>query len=112
MRASVFVTVLAVLLVTLGCSKPAQKPGAIAITADQKGFTPSSVSVDKGKPVTLAFTRTSNDTCATAVVFPEINVKKDLPLDTPVYIDVPTDTARTLKFTCGMGMFESSVVVR
>ncbi len=108
MRASVFV----MFILTLGCNKAETKPGTIAITADQKGFTPSSVSVDKGKPVTLAFTRTSEDTCATAVVFPELNLKKDLPMNTTVYVDVPTDSARTLKFTCGMGMYESSVVIK
>lgn len=108
MRTMVF----AAFLVMLGCAKPSAKPGTIAITADQNGFTPSSVELNKGKPATLAFTRTSEDTCATAVVFPEINLKKDLPMNTTVYVDVPTDSARTLKFTCGMGMYESSVVIK
>ena len=95
------------------CNKAnASSSGPIAIRADEKGFTPASVTVDKGKPATLVFTRTTDGTCATAVVFPEINVKKDLPLNTPVSIEVPTDTARTLKFTCGMGMYESSVVIK
>jgi plastocyanin domain-containing protein len=101
------------LLVVAACNKAsASSSGPIAIKADEKGFTPASVSVEKGKPATLVFTRTTDGTCATAVVFPELNVKKDLPLNTPVSIDVPTDTARTLKFTCGMGMYESSVVVK
>lgn len=101
--------------VWLGCSKKenvSAPTGPIAVTADEKGFTPSSVTVKKGAPATLVFTRTTDDTCATAVVFPELNVKKDLPKGQPVSITVPTDKERTLSFECGMGMFKSSVVVK
>jgi plastocyanin domain-containing protein len=84
----------------------------IAIRADDKGFTPSAVALKKGTPATLTFTRTSDDTCAKEVVFPEINLKKSLPLNAPVDVDVPTDGARTLAFTCGMGMFKSSVLIQ
>jgi len=102
------------LLVIVACNKeaPAQSSGRIAIRADDKGFTPSSVTVKKGAPATLVFTRTTNDTCATSVVFPELKIKKDLPLNQPVDVEVPTGDARTLSFACGMNMFKSSVVVQ
>lgn len=93
-------------------SAPAADHGRIAIRADEKGFTPSAITVKKGEAATLVFTRTSNETCATAVVFPELKIKKELPLNTPVDVEVPTGEARTLSFTCGMGMFKSSVVVQ
>ena len=86
-------------------------PGAVAITADENGFKPSSVTFKKGEPAKLVFTRTSDDTCATEVVFPELNVKKDLPKGTPVTIDIPTDKEQKLTFQCGMGMYKSAVVV-
>jgi plastocyanin domain-containing protein len=87
------------------------KPGAIAVTADDKGFTPSSVTFKKGAPASLVFTRTTDETCATEVVFPELKVKKDLPKGTPVTIDIPTDKEQKLTFQCGMGMYKSSVVI-
>lgn len=83
----------------------------VDVTADEKGFQPRSVAVKKGQATTLVFTRTSDDTCATSVVFPELGVKKDLPLKQPVSIDIPADTARTLSFQCGMGMYKSKVVI-
>ncbi len=83
----------------------------VAIAVDGKGFTPSSITLKKGQPATLVFTRTTNDTCAREVVFPEINLKKDLPLNTATEVDVPTGEARTLGFQCGMAMLKGSVVI-
>lgn len=85
--------------------------GPIAITADDKGFQPSRVEVKQGNAVTLRFTRTSDDTCATAVVFPELSINKPLPLNQAVDVTIPANKARTLSFQCGMGMYKSQVVV-
>jgi plastocyanin domain-containing protein len=101
------------LAAALACGRQeAPRSGPIPVTADEKGFTPSAVTVAKGSPASLVFTRTSDKTCADKVVFPEIGVTKDLPLNKPVSVDVPTEAARTLTFQCGMGMFKSSVVVK
>src|ERR1043165_5829647 len=90
----------------VACNKPAAPAGAVAITAGEDGFKPSSVSLAKGSAGTLVFTRTSDKTCATEVDFPELKIKKDLPKDTPVTINVPTDKEQTLTFQCGMGMYK------
>ncbi len=83
----------------------------VAVTVDADGFKPSSVKFKKGAPATLVFTRTTDQTCATEVVFPELNIKKELPKDKPVSISIPTDKEQTLTFQCGMGMYKSSVVI-
>ena len=84
---------------------------SVNIQADEKGFTPSSFELKKGAPATLIFRRTSDATCATQVVFPELKITKDLPLNVPVPIEVPTGDARTLVFQCGMGMFKGKAVI-
>lgn len=114
-RALLMVLGFSTLVSASACSKKdapaAAGPGQIPITASEKGFSPSSVKLKKGTPATLVFTRTTDDTCATEVVFPELNVKKELPKGQPVAIAIPTDKDQTLTFQCGMGMYKSSVVV-
>lgn len=83
----------------------------VSVTVNEDGFSPSSIHAKKGEPLMIEFTRTSDHTCAKSVVFPEINVSKDLPLNTAVAVHVPTDQARTLTFQCGMGMYKSSVMI-
>jgi hypothetical protein len=86
-------------------------PGAVPVTAGEDGFKPSSVTFAKGSAGKLVFTRTTDDTCATEVVFPELDIKKELPKGKPVTVDIPTDKAQKLTFQCGMGMYKSSVVI-
>jgi hypothetical protein len=86
-------------------------PGAVPVTAGEDGFKPSSVTFAKGSAGKLVFTRTTDETCATEVVFPELDIKKELPKGKPVTVDIPTDKAQKLTFQCGMGMYKSSVVI-
>jgi plastocyanin domain-containing protein len=82
------------------------------VKVDNKGFTPSEVKLEKGKPAELMFVRTSDETCAKQVVFPELKIEKDLPLNTAVRIEIPTTEARTLTFQCGMAMYKSAVLIQ
>ena len=93
---------------------PPPPPGVqqTKVIVDDKGFTPSRVDVPKGKPASLVFVRTTDDTCAKEVVFPDLKLEKDLPLRTAVNIDIPTTEARTLTFQCGMAMYKSAVVIQ
>lgn len=87
-------------------------PRMVHVTVDDKGFHPNHVEAVKGQKLTLEFERTHDGTCATKVVFPEVNIEKDLPLNEKVPVDVPTGKARTLAFQCGMGMYKSAVLVK
>ena len=83
----------------------------VAITVSGSGYQPSSVTVPAGRPVTLVFTRTSDDGCGTQVMFPSLNIRRDLPLNQPVEVAL-TPTAGTIAFTCGMNMLRGSVVAQ
>lgn len=104
-------------------TEPASPPPAVVldlgagarVTVGENGFVPSSLALQKGaagSTVAVTFVRTTDDTCAKEVVFPDVGIKKDLPLNKPVTVDLPADTARTLTFQCGMAMFKGALVVR
>lgn len=83
----------------------------LGIQVGEDGFAPNHVEIKRGSKATLRFTRTTDKTCATAVAFPELGINRPLPLNQAVDIQVPSDQARTLTFQCGMGMYQSKVVV-
>jgi plastocyanin domain-containing protein len=82
------------------------------ITVDQHGFTPSSVSAPAGQKVRLTFKRTTDEGCGQQVAFPALNLRRDLPLDKPVSVDVTVPASGSLGFQCGMGMYKGAVVVQ
>jgi plastocyanin domain-containing protein len=96
-------------------SLPPAAPGEIRVVANEHGFSPASLSIAKGTPgsmATLSFVRTTEQTCATEVVFPELDIKKTLPLNEAVAVNVPSDADRTLTFQCGMGMYKGALLVK
>ena len=99
---------------TESTSIPPAAPGELRVLAGEHGFSPSSLAIPKGAAgslATVSFVRTTDQTCATEVVFPDLDIDKKLPLNEVVNVDVPVDKARTLSFQCGMGMYKGAVVV-
>ena len=93
----------------------AQASGGLRVVVGEHGFAPTSLSVSKGaagSTVPITFLRTTDETCAKEVVFPDIGLKKELPLKTPVTVEVPADSPRTLTFQCGMAMYKGALVVK
>jgi RND family efflux transporter MFP subunit len=83
----------------------------IAISLTEKGFEPARVTVPAGQ-VRLVFTRTTDATCATEVVFPARDLRKALPLNVPTSVVFAAATAGEIAFACGMDMLKGTVVVR
>jgi plastocyanin domain-containing protein len=84
--------------------------GKVRIAATEEGFTPAKIEAKAGVPLKLVFRRETDHTCMTGVDFPELGIKKDLPLNTDVEIEVTPKEGGTIAFQCPMGMGKSSIV--
>jgi plastocyanin domain-containing protein len=87
------------------------KPVDVKITT--KGFEPKSVMVGSDAPVTLKVTRETDQTCAKSITVPKLKIKKDLPLNEPVLVEVgKLKKGQELAFACGMNMMTGVIVAQ
>ncbi len=93
-------------------SAPDDHRRSISVEVGAHGYTPGEVTARAGEEVRLVFTRTSDEGCGQQLVFPDLNIHRDLPLGEAVPVDVTMPASGTVAFTCGMGMYRGSVVVR
>jgi hypothetical protein len=90
---------------------PTNEKGQIEIRANEKGFAPSRIWVEEGKPVKLVFVREVEKTCMDGVVFPDLGIEKKLEVGQPVEVEFTPDKEGTITFHCPMGHGKSSIVV-
>ena len=83
----------------------------IEITVENGRYSPARVTLKEGEKVRLKFVRKEHNPCTKEVVFPALNIKRELPTNQPVYVDLPELAARETRFQCGMNMVKGSVLV-
>ncbi|MEP7027560.1 MAG: cupredoxin domain-containing protein [Candidatus Eisenbacteria bacterium] len=84
----------------------------VSLTVTDAGFEPAQITVAKDRPITLSITRKTDQTCAREIVFKDLDLKRDLPLNEEVRIDLPARPSGTLNYACGMDMIKGSLVVQ
>lgn len=96
-----------------GCSDRGPKPGEpVKIAVTKKGYEPWRVQARKDVPLTLVFTRTTDETCATEIVLPEYGINQKLPLDQSVTVTFTPTRTGELRYACAMNMFQGVIEVR
>ena len=81
------------------------------VKVTDSGFEPARLVLKPGAAAQIIFTRTSEKTCATAVEFPSLKIRRDLPLNQPVVVEVTLEKGE-VAFACGMNMLRGTVVVQ
>jgi hypothetical protein len=87
---------------------PAQ---AFTVLVTATGFEPSSLTLRAGAPARITFRRTTDETCAKEVVFPDYAIRRALPLKEPVTVEF-TPKRKSAGFVCGMNMLTGTLVVQ
>lgn len=75
------------------------------------GYNPETISIKKGRPVTLNFFRKDPSSCLEEVVLPDFKVRKYLPLNEKTPITITPKKEGTYEIVCGMNMFHGKIIV-
>lgn len=88
------------------------KVQTVNITLNEKGYEPPSIRLRRDVPARLIFTRKAEATCGTEVELPELNIRRELPLNQPVAIEFTPQKSGEITFACGMNMLKGKLIVR
>lgn len=112
---AVKLAIVASLVLVAGCGgggRVASKYPEVQIAVTDRGFEPDRALVPRGQPVTLVITRRTDQTCAKDILIPALDLKRDLPLNRSVQIDIPAGVADSLGYSCGMEMLSGVIVAK
>src|SRR3989338_7237711 len=76
------------------------------------GYSPNTISIPKGKTTKISFLRKDQSSCLEEVVLSDFKIRKFLPLNKKVTIEVTPQKAGEFGFACGMNMFHGKIIVR
>ncbi len=82
----------------------------VEITVDG-GYKPEIIKIKKGNKVTLSLTRKDPSSCLEEFILPDFKIKKYLPLNKKVEIEITPSTVGTFGFHCGMNMYHGKIIV-
>ena len=83
---------------------------SIDITVDG-GYQPEVISIKKGKLTKINFLRTDPSSCLEEVVLTDFKVRKYLPLNKKITIQITPQKSGEFAFSCGMNMFHGKIKV-
>ena len=75
------------------------------------GYKPAAIRLKKGIKTTLKITRKDPNTCLEEIILPEFKIKKYLPLNEQVDIEITPQKVGEVGFHCGMNMYHGKIIV-
>jgi len=65
-----------------------------------------------GKLTKINFLRTDPTDCLSEVVLPDFKIKKELPLNKKITIEITPQKAGEFGYACGMNMYHGKIIVK
>lgn len=85
--------------------------GSVDITVEG-GYSPEVISIPKGKTTKINFIRKDPTSCLEEVVLGDFRIRKYLPLNQKVTIELTPQKAGEFSYACGMNMYHGKIIVR
>lgn len=76
------------------------------------GYSPEVVTLQKGVPATINFTRKDASSCLDRVVFSDFGINKELPQNKLQSIEIDTSKSGEFQWACGMDMFHGKLIIK
>ncbi len=76
------------------------------------GYSPDTIVIPLGKTTKITFLRTDPTECLEDVVLSDFKIRKNLPLNEKVVIEITPQKTGEFPFSCGMGMFHGKIIVK
>ncbi|MEK7521901.1 MAG: cupredoxin domain-containing protein [Patescibacteria group bacterium] len=83
---------------------------SVEITVDG-GYSPEVISVSLGKTTQLNFTRVDPTDCLEELVLPDFKIKRTLPLNQKVAVEITPTKKGQFTYHCGMNMYHGRIIV-
>lgn len=76
------------------------------------GYSPEVISITKGKTTKINFFRKDPTDCLSEVVLGDFKIRKELPLNQKVSVEVTPQKAGEYVYSCGMNMYHGKIIVK
>jgi plastocyanin domain-containing protein len=93
-----------------GGEKAVEVSDSVSIVVEH-GYTPRVIAIPQGKTTKLNFIRTDSGSCQEELVIKDFNVKKFLPLNQKVTIEITPQQKGEFEYACGMDMYRGKIMV-
>lgn len=76
------------------------------------GYSPEVIVISQGKTTKLNFTRKDPSSCLEEVILSDFKVRKHLPVNQTVTIEITPTKAGEFTYSCGMNMYHGKIIVK
>ena len=85
--------------------------GSVDITVEG-GYSPEVISIPKGKTTKINFIRKDPSSCLEEVVLGDFKIRKHLPLNQKVTVELTPQQSGEFGYACGMNMYHGKIIVK
>jgi plastocyanin domain-containing protein len=76
------------------------------------GYSPEVISIPKGKTTKLNFIRKDPSSCLEDVVLGDFKIRRNLPLNQKIVVELSPQKSGEFTYSCGMGMYHGKIIVK